>query len=127
MVAKHGEVSIHGKVRSAEEKALAESAVKDIGGVRHVRNFLQVVPPAVAETVQFADDEITKQVEEALKAEPLLEGSDISVEVNNGVVLLSGESRSLAQILRAVELTLQVRGVRRVASDVDSPDGLRDR
>src|SRR5215813_12126765 len=38
-----GQVTLHGKVASAAEKAKAEDAVKRIDGVRGVRNLLQVV------------------------------------------------------------------------------------
>ena len=41
-----GKVTLHGKVRSAEEKAKAASIAKKIDGVLEVRNLLQVVTPA---------------------------------------------------------------------------------
>ena len=40
-----GRVTLHGKVRSAEEKAKAESVAQQIDGVQGVRNLLQVVAP----------------------------------------------------------------------------------
>ena len=40
-----GRVTLYGKVRSAEEKAKAESIAQKIEGVQGVRNLLQVVAP----------------------------------------------------------------------------------
>jgi osmotically-inducible protein OsmY len=46
--------------------------------------------------------------------------------VNQGVVLLSGTATTLSAHLRAVEVASAVPGVRRVASEIQSPDTLAD-
>ena len=38
-----GRVTLHGKVRSAEEKTKAETITQKIDGVQEVRNLLQIV------------------------------------------------------------------------------------
>jgi hyperosmotically inducible protein len=120
-------VTLHGKVRSAAEKETAEAVAKKIEGVKGVRNLLQVVSPSRESAVQASDDDLRPQVEQALKAEKSLNDSSISVQsVNSGVVLLAGTAKTLTAHLRAVEVVASVPGVRRVASEIQSPDTLAD-
>ena len=85
------QVTLHGKVRSADEKAKAETVVATITGVQGVRNLLEVVAPRREKAVQRSDDDIKKQVNAALQAQPALKDSSITVQsVNNGAVLLAG-------------------------------------
>ena len=122
-----GKVTLHGKVRSAEEKAKAESIAKKIDGVLEVRNLLQVVTPQREKTVQLSDDALKPRVEKALQADSSLKDSSISVKsVNKGVVLLAGTAKTLSAHLRAVDTVARVPGVERVASEIKSPDALAD-
>jgi hyperosmotically inducible periplasmic protein len=114
-----GTVTIHGKVRTEAEKTKAESVVKELDGVKTVRNLLQVVPEARREAVKAADGEIKSKVEAALKEDPALQGEDIKVaSVNKGVVLLSGKTANLDHKLRAIERAANVHGVERVATEI---------
>jgi hyperosmotically inducible protein len=122
-----GVVTLHGKVNSAEEKARAEAEVKKIDGVKEVRNLLQVVPERAEKTVKASDNEIKDRVTKALKNDKALSDSSVSVQsVNNGVVLLAGKADSVADHLEAIETAYAVPGVRRVESEVQSPDRLAD-
>jgi osmotically-inducible protein OsmY len=122
-----GRVTLHGKVRSAEEKAQAERVAQKIEGVQGVRNLVQVVAPQHVKAVQVADDALKARIETALQADPSLRDSRISVQsVNKGVVLLTGTAKTLSAHLRAVEVVAGMPGVQRVASEVQSPDTLAD-
>jgi len=122
-----GVVTLHGKVNSADEKARAEAEVKKIDGVKEVRNLLQVVPERAEKTVKTSDNEIKDRVTKALKNDKALSDSSIAVQsVNNGVVLLAGKANSVADHLEAIETAYAVPGVRRVESEVQSPDRLAD-
>lgn len=122
-----GKVTLHGKVINEQQKTKAGQVAKGIEGVREVRNLLQVVPTKVDEQVQVADSMVKERVVEALKGAPQLDGSDITVQsVNDGVVLLAGNAESFADHLSAVTITTRVPGVRRVASEIQSPDKLAD-
>jgi osmotically-inducible protein OsmY len=122
------QVTLHGKVGSAEEKAKAGSVVKAIDGVKSVRNLLEVVAPKHEKAVQRSDDEIKTQVTNALRAQPSLKNSGVTVQsVNNGVVLLGGTTKTLTDHLSAVEVASAVPGVRHVASEIQSPDTLADK
>jgi len=122
-----GRVTLHGKVSSAEEKAKAESVAQKIDGVQGVRNLLQVVAARHEKAVQVSDDALKPRIEHALQTDPSLKSSAISVKsVNQGVVLLAGTAKTLSAHLRAVEVASGVSGVRRVASEIQSPDTLAD-
>src|SRR5881296_1053155 len=85
-----GKVTLHGKVRSAEEKAKAESIAKKIDGVLEVRNLLQIVTPQREKAIQLSDDALKQRIEKELQADSSLKDSTISVKsVNKGVVLLA--------------------------------------
>lgn len=122
-----GQVTLYGKVHSAEEKAKAENVARKIDGVQGVRNLLQVVAPEHEAAMQVSDDALKQRVEQALEADPSLKSSSIAVQsVNQGVVLLSGTAKTLSAHLRAVEVAAAVPGVHRVASEIQSPDTLAD-
>ncbi len=122
-----GRVTLHGKVAAAEEKEKAEKAVRDVSGVKEVRNLLQVVPEERKTAANASDKELKDRAAKALKDDPTLKDSSITVEsVNNGVVLLGGKAKTLDDHLRAVEDASSIPGVRRVASEVQSPDKLAD-
>ena len=123
----NGQVTLHGKVASAAQKAEAERLAKGIDGVKNVRNMLQVVTEPRADAIKVADADLKDKVEKALKNDAALKDSDIAVaSVNDGVVLLKGEAKTIGDHLRAVETTARVPGVRRVASEIESPDKVGD-
>ena len=122
-----GRVTLGGKVGSADEKAKAEGAVKGIDGVKEVRSLLQVVPPSRADATKHKDADVQRGVEQALARDGALADSSIKVKsVNDGVVLLSGKAATVTDHLRAIQDASRVAGVRRVATEVESPDKLAD-
>src|SRR3989442_3256235 len=122
-----GRVTLQGKVSSAEEKAKAENAVRQIYGLKEVRNLLQVVPVSRQKTVTASDANLKKQVEKTLKDDESLARSSISVQsVNAGVVVLAGKASSMEAHLRAIEDAPGVPGVPEVLSEGQSPDTLAD-
>lgn len=122
-----GVVTLHGKVDSAEDKANAEAEAKKISGVREVRNLLQVVPEHRKETAKTSDNQVKDRVAKALKGNPDLKASSISVQsVNDGVVLLAGKANSPEEHLEAIQTARAVPGVRRVETEITSPDRMAD-
>lgn len=121
------QVTLHGTVNTAAEKETAERTAKTVADVAAVRNLLQVVPAKNEAAVEEKDDALSSRVSTALVGTPSLKSSTISVQsVNKGVVLLKGNARSLSDHLTAVQVTRDVKGVRGVASEVQSPDALAD-
>lgn len=122
-----GRVTLHGAVASATEKARAEQVARQVDGVQEVRNLLQVVPEKAAARVEATDQQVNERVTNALKADPALADSSIAVQsVTNGVVLLGGKAETLTDAYRAVDAAAAVLGVRRVASEIETPDTLGD-
>jgi hyperosmotically inducible protein len=123
----NGRVSLFGKVRSEQEKAKATAEVRKVEGVVDVKNYLQIVPPAKDASVQRSDDAIKSDVASALKADPALDNSSISVKsVNKGVVLLTGKAASWNDNVRALHLTSGKPGVVRIVSEVEVRDEVAD-
>ncbi len=121
------QVTLHGKVGSEAEKNKTESVAKGIDGVTGVRNFLQIVPSEQQAAVQESDDDIRSNVDKALGADKSLKHSAITVQsVNKGLVLLGGTAKTMTDQLNAVEIASGVKGVRRVTSEIQSPDTLAD-
>jgi osmotically-inducible protein OsmY len=122
-----GQVTMHGTVASSAEKMKAEDVVQKIDGVKRVRNLLQVVADTKRDAVEAKDSDLKTQVENVLKDDPQLKDSSVKVQsVNAGVVLLAGDAKTLTQHLRAIEDASRVSGVKRVASEIKSPDRLAD-
>jgi hyperosmotically inducible periplasmic protein len=122
-----GKVTLHGTVSSADEKARAERAAQSVKGVHELRSLLQVVEKARQETAAVADEALSAEVGKRLDADPALRDSKIGVKsANRGVVLLDGNARTLSAHLRALEVARAVPGVKRVASEIESPDTLAD-
>lgn len=123
-----GLVMLYGKVDTAGQRQNAEAAARRVGGVRDVNNQLQVVPVGQAKEVARTDAETTTAVQKALTGDPALADSSIRVKsVAKGVVMLSGTADSFSDHLRAMRLTSRTAGVRKVTSEVVSPDAFGKR
>lgn len=114
-----GNVTIHGKVETNADRTKAEQTVRDVKGVKTVKNLLQVVPANMKHAVAANDAEVKDRVEASLKTDTLMKDVKVA-SVNNGVVLLSGKTESVTEKLRAIENAYSVVGVHRVASEIQT-------
>jgi hyperosmotically inducible periplasmic protein len=114
-----GVVTLHGKVRTENDKERAATVARGIEGVKSVKNLLQVVPEASRSMVKASDDVVKERVQAALRGDSTVSGVSIA-SVNNGVVLLSGKVPTLTEKLRAIELVANVDGVARVSSEIET-------
>jgi osmotically-inducible protein OsmY len=114
----NGNVTIHGKVETTADRTSAEKTVRSVTGVKTVKNLLQVVPSNVKDLVAANDADVKDRVEASLKADTKIEDVKVA-SVNKGVVLLSGKTSNVTE-LRAIENAYTVKGVRRVASEVQT-------
>jgi hyperosmotically inducible protein len=110
-----GVVTLFGIVPSQQAKAAAEADARKVSGVKHVVNELQVVASAKQAAVQVRDDELERTVKKAFNTPDL---KDISIEVKNGVVRLTGNVPSGARRLEAAVAARAVPGVRAVEDDL---------
>jgi osmotically-inducible protein OsmY len=115
----NGNVTMHGKVATTEDRTKAEATVRKVTGVKSVKNLLQVVPSNVKEAVAANDSDVKDRVEASLKADVKMKDVKVA-SVNNGVVLLSGKTDSFTEDLRAIENAYSVKGVHRVASELQT-------
>jgi len=114
----HGVVTIHGKVESQAVKDKATRLVREVDGVKDVKNLVQVVPESAAKVVKASDKEIRDCVEAGLKSHKTL--SDVHVDsVDNALVFLGGKARSYDLQLVAIETAYTCPGTRRVASKIE--------
>ncbi len=113
-----GIVTLFGTVPSQQSKQAAASEVRKVHGVRDVKNDLQVVAEAKAERVAAEDDDVRSAIEKRLEARGDLAGSDIDVEVSNGVARLTGSVGSQVDRVTALTVARATSGVRAVLDDL---------
>lgn len=117
---KSGRVSLTGTADSAAAKDLAGRLAINTRGVVSVNNALVVSQEkgssaVVADTESMISDSwITTKVKSTLLYSSNVSGSDVEVKTQSGVVTLSGVLDSGAEKALAIELTENVRGVKRV-------------
>ena len=114
-----GIVTLFGSVPSENVKQAAAAEVRRVGGVKDVRNDLQIVAAKDGERVADKDAEIKSAVEKRLGARDALEGSSIGVEVSNGVARLTGRVSSQVDRMTALTVTRGTSGVRAVLDDLE--------
>jgi len=92
---------------------------RKVKGVKSVNNLLQVVPSDIEEQVAENDSDVKDRVEASLKTDTMMKDVNVA-SVNNGLVLLSGKTDNLTESLRAIENAYSVKGVHRVASEIET-------
>jgi hyperosmotically inducible protein len=123
----HGVVTVHGKVATQAQQRQAMQVVRGIKGVSEVRDLLQVVAEDDAKGTAASDSDIKRRIEAVLKADASLKGSSVRVKsVDKGVVLLSGKTHTLFDLLTAIEDADSVIGVRQVSSEIHAPEALSE-
>jgi osmotically-inducible protein OsmY len=106
-------VTLGGTVVTLEDKYLAERIIgSTITGIKSINNAIQVVPTAIK------DREIEREIQTALKRDTELRETSIKVEVNKGIVRLTGEVKTYNQIVRSINLVASIKGVVNVVSSL---------
>ena len=108
-----GRVILHGQVESASERDSAESAVRQLTGVRVVDNLIKVKP----QTKPTAAD-IEHRVQEAIVQTADLHARSIRVRMDNSTAHLYGHVPSLAALQIALHAAENVPGVTAVDSEI---------
>jgi len=85
---KDGVVTLSGEVKDDAEKAVVETAVKSIEGVKQVVNNCTMAPPPPPAPVEIAaDDPLTKGITDVLKDYPTVKAT-----AADGVITVTGET-----------------------------------
>lgn len=109
---KEGVVTLSGMVMDESTKNAAESAVKEIKGVRSVINNTTVTAQ-VAGDEPDVDDRLRQAIDSAFSSNNI---QGVTTEINNGEVILSGEIKKaeLAQVVKAVNESRPKRVINRL-------------
>ena len=117
---KRGKVMLSGSASNAETREAAGKLAMNTHGVRAVSNQLIIEPikPGVAKSVvnDTADGWITTKVKSTFMYSNNVNGSDIAVSTNAGIVTLTGKMDTGAERALAIELARNVKGVKSVNS-----------
>lgn len=110
--AKDGIVTLSGSVYNILARDKATEIAESIKGVRSVVNEITVKP------VFRSDDEIRRDVIDALATDPATDSYAISVKVDGGNVTLSGKVDSYGEKYLCNEVAKGVRGVKKVTEEI---------
>lgn len=101
-------MNIYGKKTTAIAAVLAAGFMAGAA----IAQTQEAMPKPEANSEQPVSDAwITTKVKTDLLASPDVSGLDIKVETSNGVVRLSGDVKSQAQIDKAISITKSIKGV----------------
>ncbi len=122
-----GVVTLTGTVAEESHKGLAHETVASLPGVTRVDNQLTTEAEADAEN---ADKWIGRKVKLSLLFHRNVNGGNTTVDVQNGVVTLTGEASSMAQKELTAEYARDIEGVVDVVNEltvVATPEALVER
>lgn len=103
-----GWVRLEGDVDDWSQREDSETCVRSLSGVRGIANNIEVKPPSVA------PQDIEKAIESALERRARLEARSLSLQVQEGRVILSGAVGSWAERDLAIKAAKGTHGVRSV-------------
>ncbi len=115
----NGIVQLSGFVASDNVRESAVKAAKEVDGVAQVRDNLKIRPDAVSAEQTQRDADITKEVQNALVANPTTKPHEINVATADSVVQLSGFVDSADIRTTAAQVAGAVHGVRRVQNELE--------
>ena len=113
VTSKDGIVTLSGSVYNILARDKATEIAESIKGVRSVVNEIQVKPAL------RSDDEIRRDVLEALASDPATDSYKIDVKVEKGTVTLSGNVDSYGEKRLCTDVAKRVRGVKDVAEQIE--------
>lgn len=123
-----GVVTLTGTAESQAQKDLTEAHVKDIEGVKSVKNDLVVNegPAPTKRTMgeRIDDASITAQVKYALLTHRSTSAVKTEVTTKDGIVTVQGEAASDAEKALVTKLVQDVRGVQGVRNDMTVRGGM---
>ncbi len=112
-----GVVTLRGRVEDVASRNEAVELARETEGVRRVRNEIQV-GEGPGDMAPGADAALVGAIEGQLAGDPGTSGLNIDVDVQDGVVTLSGTVRTADARTRAGEIARSVDGVKSVRNEL---------
>ncbi len=112
-----GIITLTGEVDNLKAKRAAERDAKNVVGVFGVNNHINVRPVFIPE-----NKALQKDVEAALRSDPIIEQWELDVKANNGVVYLNGTVDSYFEKLQAEDVASKTKGVVAVENNIETND-----
>lgn len=127
VMTKSGRVSLNGTVNNQNAKDITHRLALNTRGVKSITNNLKIQSATVSkdekaklknetESHNISDSWITAKVKSSFMYSSNINGSDIDVSTNNGIVTLTGKVASGSEQSLAVETAQNIRGVKSVTS-----------
>jgi osmotically-inducible protein OsmY len=120
--AKSGVVTLRGEASSDAQKELTTEYVKDIEGVKSVRNEMSAPPKPMGKTdtvMETIDDaSITAQVKLALFTRRSTSALGTKVDTDDGVVTLTGKAKNAAEKDLVTKIVSDIKGVKSVKNNM---------
>lgn len=111
VIVHNGWITLEGAVEWNYARERAESAVRNVRGVKGVTNSIEVKP-------KVAPSEVRRKIEDALRRSAEVDAGRITVEANGGEVILRGTVRSWAERQEAERAAWAAPGVTRVDNQI---------
>jgi osmotically-inducible protein OsmY len=108
-----GVVSLGGSVYNLLARDRAIDISQSIKGVRSVVSLIDILP------VARPDDEIAKDVKNAIVLDPVTDSYEVKIKVKKGTVILSGKVDSYQEKQLCTEVVKGVRGVKSIENNID--------
>jgi len=112
-----GDITLSGTVTNLKAKRAAENDAKNIVGVERVKNYIKVRTENIPK-----NDKLTASIQDAFLRDPMIEGLDIVVSANNGVVYLNGKVDSYYEKFYAEDLASEEEGVVAIENSIEVRD-----
>jgi osmotically-inducible protein OsmY len=110
VVSSKGHVTLRGSVPSVRQRRLADEDVRSVIGVAWLTNELDVA------FQERPDDEVKNEIEQSYASDSALFESSIAIEVQHGVVTLTGDVGSGYHRAHAAAIASRTRGVQEVVN-----------
>ncbi|HEY1389941.1 MAG TPA: BON domain-containing protein [Ktedonobacterales bacterium] len=107
----HGYVTLKGEVEWPFQREAAERAVRRLGGVKGVTNWVTIA-------VRALPSDIKQKIEKALVRNAETDAHRITVEVHGHAAVLKGQVRSFAEKLAAERTALSAPGILSVTNEI---------
>ena len=128
---KEGHVTLRGKASSEAQKELTTEYVREIEGVKDVRNKMTVAKNLKTSGATVGEDiddaSITAQVKMTLLFHRSTSASDTKVKTNGGVVTLEGIAQNGAEKDLAAKLVSDIHGVKSVVNNMTLDESMPKR